>query len=432
MTMERSQPESQRGSSRSRSSSPESKQDNLLNVNAPPPQALASTVAANQPSFAVSLADRIRNASLRQDALHQMILSGPQGMPVAAQPANIGNALQAVLNNQQLISDSLRFGRTTGNLSFQLMLAGQQNPLANASNPYAASLLQGSGGMNASERALQHLLLGAHAQAQARSSVGSAATQFQRELTNQASSQSAHLQSLNEREQNQLLLMQLNSSRQGQAAGLSFANTAFANAPRISNADLLRLSTMGALNNSGQGANSGDMLRGSLLPRSGASSSLGLLAQREQQLSQLVADPPTPSPGSNPSLQVTEATFSVPGAAQSKAERKEDDDDEEEKASVPDASANRKRKAPPNPGSPKPQRRRRSRDPVVIQGVPHHTEREYLSLGIEEDPNWLSEFQCFVRSELMEVIQASQSDVLVRSTSKSILPDQVGVRCRYW
>ncbi|CAB9513495.1 expressed unknown protein [Seminavis robusta] len=98
------------------------------------------------------------------------------------------------------------------------------------------------------------------------------------------------------------------------------------------------------------------------------------------------------------------------------------------------AASNRKRKAVASsspPSQPPRRRRRRTRDPVVVEGVPHHTEREYVSLGVGEDPNWLSEFQCFVRDELMEVIQASQSDVLVRSTSKSILPNQVGVRCRF-
>eukprot|EP00797_Seminavis_robusta_P029447 Sro595_g172640.1 n/a (750) ;mRNA; r:24793-27458 len=63
--------------------------------------------------------------------------------------------------------------------------------------------------------------------------------------------------------------------------------------------------------------------------------------------------------------------------------------------------------------------------------TPHFTEREHAALGVDEDHNWLSEFQCFARVEMMEVYQATQADVVIRSTSKSVKLDQVGVRCRF-
>jgi hypothetical protein len=86
------------------------------------------------------------------------------------------------------------------------------------------------------------------------------------------------------------------------------------------------------------------------------------------------------------------------------------------------SNSGRKRKARAFQKAPM-RRKRRSKDPVVMDGVPHHTDREFVALGIAEDPNWLSEFQCLVRNDLMEVIGAT--------SSKSVLPDQVGVRCRY-
>ena len=57
------------------------------------------------------------------------------------------------------------------------------------------------------------------------------------------------------------------------------------------------------------------------------------------------------------------------------------------------------------------------------------TERPVFSLGISEDPNWLSEFHCFVRSDLVEVFRASHDDVTSRNNSISY--QQVGIRCRF-
>jgi hypothetical protein len=55
--------------------------------------------------------------------------------------------------------------------------------------------------------------------------------------------------------------------------------------------------------------------------------------------------------------------------------------------------------------------------------------RSFFPLGIEEDPNWLSEFHCYVRSDLVEVFRASYNDVKARNNS--IAYQQVGVRCRF-
>lgn len=68
--------------------------------------------------------------------------------------------------------------------------------------------------------------------------------------------------------------------------------------------------------------------------------------------------------------------------------------------------------------------------PICEEGqlAPHY-DRPMFSLSIDEDPNWLSEFHCFVRSELVEVFRASHEDVKARNNSISFL--QVGLRCRF-
>lgn len=55
--------------------------------------------------------------------------------------------------------------------------------------------------------------------------------------------------------------------------------------------------------------------------------------------------------------------------------------------------------------------------------------RPMYKLGMEEDPNWLSEFHCFVRSELIEVFRASHEDCKARNNA--IGHHQVGIRCRF-
>lgn len=57
------------------------------------------------------------------------------------------------------------------------------------------------------------------------------------------------------------------------------------------------------------------------------------------------------------------------------------------------------------------------------------TERQIFPLGIDEDPNWLSEFHCFVRSELVEICRASHDDCKSRNNATSY--HQVGIRCRF-
>mmetsp|Transcript_5660 Transcript_5660/g.11750 ORF Transcript_5660/g.11750 Transcript_5660/m.11750 type:complete len:741 (+) Transcript_5660:263-2485(+) len=68
--------------------------------------------------------------------------------------------------------------------------------------------------------------------------------------------------------------------------------------------------------------------------------------------------------------------------------------------------------------------------PPLDEGrVPHFTERPKFCLGIDEDPNWLSEFHCFVRSELIEVCRAGPDDCKTRNNA--IRTEQVGIRCRF-
>jgi hypothetical protein len=61
--------------------------------------------------------------------------------------------------------------------------------------------------------------------------------------------------------------------------------------------------------------------------------------------------------------------------------------------------------------------------------VPPYSQRPKHPLGIDEDHNWLSEFHCFVRSELVEVFRASREDCKARNNS--IAYHQVGIRCRF-
>lgn len=53
-----------------------------------------------------------------------------------------------------------------------------------------------------------------------------------------------------------------------------------------------------------------------------------------------------------------------------------------------------------------------------------------IPLGIEEDPNWLSDFHVFVRKNLVELCWASSEDVALRNASNRVSSHQVGIRCR--
>jgi hypothetical protein len=60
-----------------------------------------------------------------------------------------------------------------------------------------------------------------------------------------------------------------------------------------------------------------------------------------------------------------------------------------------------------------------------------YSERTILPLSGEEDETWLSEFLCFVRSDLVEVFRASNKDVASRVNSRKIFHHQIGIRCRF-
>lgn len=63
--------------------------------------------------------------------------------------------------------------------------------------------------------------------------------------------------------------------------------------------------------------------------------------------------------------------------------------------------------------------------------IPHYSQRKIVSLSTDQDQNWLSEYLCFVRSELIEVCQANTGDASSRNSCKAIKAGQVGIRCRY-
>jgi hypothetical protein len=67
--------------------------------------------------------------------------------------------------------------------------------------------------------------------------------------------------------------------------------------------------------------------------------------------------------------------------------------------------------------------------PCDDEGVAHYSTRPMFPLGTDEDPNWLSGFHCFVRSELIEVFRASPEDRKARN--QAVVLHQVGIRCRF-
>lgn len=67
----------------------------------------------------------------------------------------------------------------------------------------------------------------------------------------------------------------------------------------------------------------------------------------------------------------------------------------------------------------------------AVARTPHYNDRSHVSLATDEDQNWLSEFQCFIRSEVLEVFRATEEDVRVRNNSKHLTTQQVGIRCRF-
>jgi hypothetical protein len=63
--------------------------------------------------------------------------------------------------------------------------------------------------------------------------------------------------------------------------------------------------------------------------------------------------------------------------------------------------------------------------------VTHYSQRTSFPLATDEDENWLSEFLCFIRSDLIEIFRAGNDDVASRINSKQIIYGQIGIRCRY-
>jgi len=69
--------------------------------------------------------------------------------------------------------------------------------------------------------------------------------------------------------------------------------------------------------------------------------------------------------------------------------------------------------------------------PLEEGDTPHSSQRPYSPFSIDEDPNWLSNFQCLIRSEILELFRVSQRGIKVRNAAKSLSVNQVGIRCRF-
>jgi hypothetical protein len=54
-----------------------------------------------------------------------------------------------------------------------------------------------------------------------------------------------------------------------------------------------------------------------------------------------------------------------------------------------------------------------------------------MPLASDEDPNWLSDFHCFVRKELVEICFATNDDVRYRHMNHKVVLNQLGLRCRH-
>ena len=67
----------------------------------------------------------------------------------------------------------------------------------------------------------------------------------------------------------------------------------------------------------------------------------------------------------------------------------------------------------------------------LSSGIPHYTGRLILPLSVPDDHTRLSTYLCFVRSDYVEVFEATDRDVTMRLNSKLIYPRQVGIRCRF-
>ena len=69
--------------------------------------------------------------------------------------------------------------------------------------------------------------------------------------------------------------------------------------------------------------------------------------------------------------------------------------------------------------------------PLEEAQTPHYNSRPYMPFSVDEDANWLSTFQCFIRSEILELFRVSSQGIKVRNALKSLTVNQVGIRCRF-
>lgn len=67
----------------------------------------------------------------------------------------------------------------------------------------------------------------------------------------------------------------------------------------------------------------------------------------------------------------------------------------------------------------------------IARPLEHFKTRPFIPLGTPDDSKWLSEFNCFLRAECLEVIIATEEDVRSRMQSQKIKIGQVGIRCRF-
>ena len=64
--------------------------------------------------------------------------------------------------------------------------------------------------------------------------------------------------------------------------------------------------------------------------------------------------------------------------------------------------------------------------------IPHYTKRKIARLATDEDVNWLSEYLCFARSDLLEVFQARPVlDSEYSNCIRNVVEGQIGIRCTY-
>lgn len=69
--------------------------------------------------------------------------------------------------------------------------------------------------------------------------------------------------------------------------------------------------------------------------------------------------------------------------------------------------------------------------PMEETPTPHYSQRICMPFSTDEDANWLSEFQCMIRADILELFRVSEQGIKVRNGLKSLTVSQVGIRCRY-